>query len=702
MLSAARPELIGLDTEDALFFITSMSTPDVKKRIEKLREAINRHRYLYHVLDTAEISDAALDSLKKELFDLELQHPELVTPDSPTQRVAGAILKGFKKVERKDRPMNSLNDAFSKDDVRDWLTRLEKYLASQGHGSFAHEFYCDVKMDGLAIELIYENGVLTQASTRGNGLVGEDVTQNIKTIEAIPLRLMGDYPARLVVRGEVFLTKKEFARINREQEKLGEKPYANPRNVAAGSIRQLDPGITASRRLSFFPYGIVADPAEYQTHAGEREKLEQYGFAINKNAVVAKGIDEIFTFYDHIGRIRESLPYEIDGVVVFINKNALFEAAGVVGKAPRAAIAYKFAAREAQTIVEDIVVQVGRTGAITPVARLRPVAVGGITISHASLHNADEIKRLGLKIGDTVIVMRAGDVIPKVIKVLPELRTGSEREFRMPKKCPICNSPIERDEGGVAHRCTSKNCAAQLAERLYHFVSRAAFDMRGLGPKIIDRFLEEGLVRDSADLFSVRKEDIAILERFGELSAENIIAAISGAKRVTLPRFLLSLGILHVGEQTAAALAEQIFTGRPVKRPADVLTVLGELSEADLQRVPDIGDVVAKSIRDFFRSPRTAQLIKKLDTAGVTIEWGGAKKRGPLEGKSFLFTGTLSSMSRDQAKQRVQALGAKTHASVTRDLTYLVAGENPGSKIEKAEKLGITVISEKQFLDLIR
>lgn len=679
-----------------------MNIQEVKKRIQKLREAINHHRYLYHVLDKAEISDEALDSLKKELFDLETQFPELITPDSPTQRVGGLALDGFKKVVRTNRPMNSLNDAFSEGDVSDWLARLRKYLAGTKYKDAPFEFHCDVKFDGLAVELVYENGVFHQASTRGDGRVGEDVTQNIKTIEAIPLRLSGALPKKLIVRGEVLLTKDEFRRINREQEKKGEKLYANPRNVAAGSIRQLDPKITAGRKLSFFPYGIVADPAEYKTHSHEREVLASLGFAVNKYARVAKTLDEVFAFHGSIAKARETLPYEIDGIVVFINDNEVFEAGGVVGKAPRAAIAYKFAAREAQTIVEDIVVQVGRTGALTPVARLRPVSVGGITISHASLHNADEIKRLGLKIGDTVIVMRAGDVIPKVIRVLPELRIGAEREFKMPKKCPICSSRIVRDEGGVLYRCASKRCAAQLAEQLYHFVSRPAFDMRGLGPKIIDRFLEEGLVRDAADLFSLRKEDVATLERFGELSAENIIASIAGAKKISLRRFLISLGILHVGEQTAAALVKEILSGKQLKNPLDLLQILKSTSEDALKSVPDIGEVVARSIHEYFSLPRTAALMEKLTRAGVTLEAERAVKRGALSGKSFLFTGTLDAMSRPDAEERVESLGGKIASSVTKNLTYLVTGTSPGSKLARARALGVRVIAEKEFLGMIK
>lgn len=668
--------------------MTGASKQEVKKRIEKLREEINKYRYAYHVLNKSLISDAALDSLKKELFDLEQKYPEFVTPDSPTQRISGEPLKQFKKV-RHETQMLSFNDAFSEQDMRDWFRRLENYVGRK----VSQEFYCELKLDGLAIELVYENGLLVQGSTRGDGLVGEDVTQNLKTIEAIPLNLK--IPSRLVVRGEVFLTKKEFERINKEQEKRGEKIYANPRNIAAGSIRQLDPKITASRKLDSYQYEIVSDLG-IKTHSEKHEILHKFGFKTNPHNKVVKGIEGILNFHEHWSKNREKLPYEIDGIVVIINNNKDFEAGGVVGKAPRAAIAFKFAPKEATTIVEDIKVQVGRTGALTPVAELKPVGVGGITISHASLHNADEIERLGLKIGDTVIVSRAGDVIPQITKVLKELRTGKEKTFHMPAKCPVDGSKVIRD--GVIYRCSNKRCGAILREQFYHFISRSAFDIRGLGPKNIDRFIDEGLISDTADIFTLQKGDIAALERFGEKSAENIVREVSEKKKVTLPRFLYSLGVLHIGEETARLLAKQF----PVDSIKLLIKKYKNLSLEDLQKAPDIGPKVAQSIYDWFNEARNIKLLEKLDKVGVSLESQKSSKKQTLLGKSFVLTGTLESMSRDEAKEKIRELGGDISESVSKKTSYVIAGAEPGSKLDKAKKLGIKIITEPDFLKFLK
>lgn len=677
-----------------------MISEEAKQRIEKLRAAIHHHRYLYHVLDRQEISDEALDSLKKELFDLEQQFPQLITPDSPTQRVGGEPLKQFTKVRHEGR-MYSLHDAFSEQDLRDWLKRLENYLKRKISGGF----YCDPKMDGLAVELVYENGALVRGSTRGDGAVGEDITQNLKTIEAIPLRLENDYPRRLAVRGEVFFTKKEFKRVRKLHQEAGQKVFANPRNMAAGTLRQLDPKIAASRKLSFYAYGIYGTgrlhPRDNSSHEKKYNLLRSYGIPTNPEGKTVSTIEEAAAFHRHIENKREKLLYEIDGIVITVNDNRVYERAGVVGKAPRAAIAYKFAPKEAETVVEDIVVRVGRTGALTPVARLRPVNVGGVTISHATLHNTDEIKRLGVRTGDTVIVSRAGDVIPKINTVIKELRTGKEKEFYMPKKCPVCGSRVGRGADGVVYRCGSKNCLAQLKERLHHFVSRSAFDIRGLGVKIIDRFLDEGLIRDAADIFALREEDIAILERFGELSARNIIASIQSRKKVSLPRFLFALGIFHVGEQTAATLADTIAARVSMKKPSEAGTALLKMSFEELKDAPDIGDVVAKSIKDFFDNKRHAAFLKKLDAIGVRIE-APEKKTGKLKGIKVLFTGTLERMSRNEAKERVLELGGIITSSATKDLDYLVAGVEPGSKLKKAREFGAKVIDEKEFLNMIK
>jgi len=528
-----------------------MTKDEAKKRIAKLREAIEKYRHAYHVLDESLISDEALDALKKELFDLEQQYPDLITPDSPTQRIGGEPLKEFQKA-RHEKPMISLNDAFSEQDVHDWLKRLENYLEREVKGGF----YCEHKIDGLAIELVYENGVFIQGSTRGDGLVGEDITQNLKTVEAIPLRLdiknsKSEIPSYLVVRGEVFMTRKDFARINKEQEKKGEKVFANPRNMAAGSVRQLDPKITASRKLDSYQYALVTDVGQ-KTHEEEHEFLKKWGFKTNPHNKLVKNVEEIFEFHKEVAKAREKLAYEIDGIVITINDNRTFETAGVIGKAPRGAVAYKFSPKEATTVVEEIQIQVGRTGALTPVAILKPARVGGITITHATLHNYDEIQRLGVKIGDTVIVSRAGDVIPQITKVLKELRTGREKEFHMPSVCPIDGSRVVKD--GVAYRCSNKNCGARQREFLYHFVY--VFGMEGLGPKIIDRFLDEGLISDAADIFTLKKGDIEVLERFGEKSAENIINEIASRKKIPLSNFIQSLGIFHVGEETSRLLAK--------------------------------------------------------------------------------------------------------------------------------------------------
>ena len=703
-----------------------MTKDQAKIRIEKLKKEINKYRYEYHVLDRSEISDAALDSLKKELFDLEAEFPEFVTADSPTQRVAGAPLKEFKKIRHGER-MTSFNDAFSEEDMRDWFTRLENYLGrpldaartKKGGIASAPLFYCELKIDGLAIELEYENGVFVRGSTRGDGLIGEDVTQNLRTIEAIPLHILppetvgenlkktglraADYhlaPKTLVVRGEVFLTKKEFAKINKEQERTGGKAYANPRNVAAGSIRQLDPRVTASRHLDSFQYDIVTDLGQ-KTHKEEHQLLAAMGFKTNSHNEPARDLAEVFVFREKWGEParREKIDYEYDGTVVLVNDNATFAAAGIIGKAPRAGIAYKFSPRESTTIVEDIKVQVGRTGALTPVAVMRPVNVGGVTITHASLHNADEIERLGLKIGDTVIIQRAGDVIPQIVKVLTELRTGRERAFKMPARCPVDDSPVVRD--GAIARCSSKTCAAQHREALYHFASRAAFNIEGLGPKIIDKFLDEGLISDAADIFEVQKGDIAVLERFGEKSAENIVGEIAQKKHITLPRFLYALGILHVGEETAVTLAKNIHF--PSTKIKGVERAFAELTLEDLQKLPDIGPKVGQSIYAWFRERRNADLLARLEKAGVTIELMPARSAAStrLAGETFVITGSLESMDREAAKEKIRAQGGDASESVSKKTSYLVAGAEPGSKYDKAQKLGVKIIDEKEFLKLL-
>ena len=698
-----------------------MDKAAAKQRIMKLRKEIDRYRYAYHVLDKSLISDEANDSLKKELFDLETEFPDLITPDSPTQRVAGKPLKEFAKVKHIER-MTSFNDAFSEEDMRAWLERLENYLGRKipPSGEVA-PYYCELKIDGLAIELEYEEDIFMRGSTRGDGMIGEDVTQNLRTVEAIPLRLLEweeveknlrregldpkkyKIPRHLIVRGEVFITKKVFAAVNREQEKKGLKPYANPRNIAAGSIRQLDPKVTASRHLDSFQYDIVTDIGQTY-HEEEHLILKAFGFKTNPNNRPAKDMREIFAFREYwaLPAHREKLDYEIDGTVVIVNDNATFARAGIIGKAPRAAMAYKFSPRDATTVVEDVVVQVGRTGALTPVAVMRPVNVGGITITHATLHNADEIERLGLKIGDTVIVSRAGDVIPQITKVLKEFRMGKEVAFRMPTHCPVDGSKVVRE--GAISRCSSPTCAAKHREFLYHFVSRGAFNIEGLGPKILDKFLDEGLISDAADIFTLMKGDIAALARFGEKSAENIVAEVAEKKKVVLSRFLYALGILHVGEETAITLARNFEFPHTGSRVAivDILKVFQKLSLDDLQRAPDIGPKVAESIYGWFREPRNVKFIERLEKAGVEVEAEPRKELGHLAGTTFVLTGGLAAMSREAAKEKIRTLGGDASENVSKKTDYVVAGTDPGSKYEKAKKLGVKILDEAEFLKLIK
>lgn len=677
-----------------------MKKAEVGERIDHLKKVINRHRYLYHVLDKQEISEEALDSLKKELFDLERQFPDLITSDSPTQRVGGEPLTEFKKVKH-EQPMLSLNDAFSEQDMRDWLERLENYLGE----TVKTDFYCNLKMDGLAIELVYKNGILAQGSTRGDGFMGEDVTHNVKTIESIPLRLnerdSAPIPERLIVRGEVFLIKKEFERINRELGAREKTLYANPRNLAAGTMRQLDPAVAAERKLNFYGYDIVG-AEQYARHDAVRQAIKEFGFAINRHGRVCASLAEVFSFHQKWEKERKHLPYEIDGVFVAVNDNRMYSRAGVVGKTPRAAIAYKFSPKEAATVVENIVVQVGRTGVLTPVAAVKPVEVSGITISHATLHNYDEIKRLGLKIGDTVIVSRAGDVIPQITKVLADLRTGKEKNIHVPDRCPIDGSPVVHE--GVFYRCANKECGAVLERSVRHFVSRGAFNIEGLGKKIITRFLDEGLISDAADIFALQTGDIAALAQFGEKSAENIVNEISRKKEIALPRFLYALGITHVGEETARALANAIFNAQfPLSKPTDVLRVFQTMSLEDLQHTPDIGPIVARSIYDWFRGARAVRLLEKLDAEKIRIaKFQPIKNSGmSLAGKIFVLTGTIA-LPREEAKEKIRALGGEVSESLSKKTDYLVTGADPGSKLEKAKKIGVRILNEKDFLDLIK
>ena len=675
-----------------------MNKNEVQKRIEKLKDLINHHRYLYHVLNKEEISESALDSLKKELFDLEQNFPEFITPDSPTQRVGGKPIDTFKKVEHQEM-MRSLNDAFSREDMDNWENRNKKLL----NGEFV-EYYCEPKLDGLAIELIYDKGILKIGATRGDGAIGEDVTQNIKTIEAIPLKLREEkdiiadlkkegLPFRqfnnIVVRGEAIITKKEFEKTNKERAKVDLPLYANPRNLAAGSLRQLDSKITSERNLDADVYDLVTDFGQ-KTHDEEHRILKVLGFKTNnKYNKLCKNMDEVFAFYAYWQKNREKLPYEIDGLVISINNNEIFNKLGVAGKAPRGAIALKFPLKQSTTIVEDIKIQVGRTGAMTPVAILKPVEINGVVISRATLHNDKEIERLGLKIGDTVVVGRAGDVIPEVIKVFPELRTGKEKNFKMPVNCPSCETKLVKPENEIVWRCPNHNCFSRKIGWFKHFVSRSAFSIDGLGPKIIEKFIEEGLLSDPSDLFELKEGDILPLERFADKSAKKIVLNIQSKKEVSFSRFIYSLGIRNVGLKTSFDLA---LTFKSIEE-------IENASVEELESISDVGPIVAQSIFDWFRLKENKDFLRKLKERGV--KYFIEKREGKLLGKKFVITGTLEKMSRDVAKENIILLGGEVSDSISKNIDYLVFGVNPGSKYEKAIKLGIKTLKEEDFLKII-
>ena len=657
-----------------------MNEKNTQKRIEKLKELINHHRYLYHVLDNPEISDSAIDSLKKELFDLEQDYPQFVTPDSPTQRIGGKPLDYFEKVKREN-IMYSFNDAFSREDMDNWEKRNKKLLSAD------FDYYCEPKLDGLAIELTYEDGILILGSTRGDGLIGENVTQNIKTIESIPLKLKGNYPQQLIVRGEAIINKEEFERINKDRD----VPYANTRNLAAGSIRQLDPSVTAQRKLDADIYSIVNDLGQ-KTHQEEHRLLESFGFKTNnKYNKLCKNMDEVFEFYSYWQDHRENLPYEIDGLVVSINDNNIFRQLGIVGKAPRGAIALKFPLKEATTIVEDIKIQVGRTGAMTPVAILKPVNINGATITRATLHNEKEIERLGLKIGDTVVVGRAGDVIPEVSKVFPELRTGKEKTFKMINKCPSCGSDLVKKEEEVVWRCPNTRCFKRKIGWFKHFVSRSAFNMEGIGPKVLEKFIEEGLVSIPSDLFDLKEGDILPLERFAQKSAQKIVENIQKRKEIPFSRFIYSLGIRNVGQKTSKDLAKRFKTIEEIK----------DASKEELESISDIGPTVSESIVDWFSDRENNLFLNELEKKGI-IYFNEKQKSNKLSGKKFVITGTMKGLSRELAKEKIMLLGGEVSTSVSKNIDYLIAGDNPGSKYQKAEEFGIKIINERDFLEMIK
>ncbi|MGD8811301.1 MAG: NAD-dependent DNA ligase LigA [Thioalkalispiraceae bacterium] len=669
-----------------------MASTKEQKRAKELREQINYHNYRYYVLDNPEIPDSEYDRLLRELQELETEHPELITPDSPTQRVGAEPLSSFAEVKH-EVPMLSLGNAFNEQEVLDFDRRAREKANLKNI-----EYAVEPKLDGLAISLLYIDGLLVRAATRGDGTTGEDVTLNVRTIDAIPLRLMNKgYPKKLEVRGEVIMTKAGFEQLNEMQRKNNAKLFANPRNAAAGSLRQLDPKITATRPLSFFAYGVgVVEGAKLPaTHSEIMNKLKQWGIRINPESKTVKGVEGCLAYYGEMQNKRDKLDYDIDGIVYKVNSLDTQQELGFVARAPRWAIAHKFPAQEEMTRLLDIEVQVGRTGALTPVARLEPVHVGGVTVSNATLHNQDEIERLDVRVGDTVIVRRAGDVIPQVVGVVLSKREGKPRKYKMPEKCPVCGSDTARVEGEAVTFCTGGLiCAAQRKQAIKHFASRKAMDIDGLGDKLVEQMVDEALIKDVADLYTLDVEQIAGLERMAEKSATNLVKALQKSKETTLARFIYALGIHDVGETTAQTLANHFGS----------LDKLQKAKQEQLIEIPDIGPAVSESILHFFAQAHNREVIEKLQAAG--IHWPAIKVKSdaelPLKDQTFVVTGTLASMSRDEAKTALQALGAKVTGSVSKKTNYVVVGENPGSKADKAEALGVEMLDEQAFLKLLK
>lgn len=662
----------------------------IKRSIEDLRQKIHYHNYRYYVLNEPEISDAEYDRLFHELEELERAHPDLVTPDSPTQRIGAEPLEEFGTYEHHI-PMLSLNSVTTEEEVRDFDDRVRRLL-----GRAEIEYVVELKIDGLAMELVYEHGSFVVGSTRGDGYTGENITQNLRTIKTIPLRILTDdgAPPLLEVRGEVFIPLRKFKELNKELGAKDEKMFANPRNAAAGSVRQLDPRVTASRPLDFFAYGVGrVEKREFSTQWEVLDYLRRRGFKVNPLIRRFGDIEGVITYHKEVEEKRDDLDYEIDGVVVKVNSIAHQESLGAISRSPRWALAYKFPAREEFTVVNDIIVQVGRTGALTPVAVLEPVQIAGVTVSRATLHNEDELRKKDVRIGDTVVVERAGDVIPEVVSVITSKRTGAEKEFRMPDRCPVCGAAVMKE--GPFVRCIGVSCSAQLKERIRHFASLRALNIDGLGEKLIEQLVDRKMVSDAADLFFLTKGDLLKLERMGEKSAQNILDAIETSKQTTFARLLHALGIRHVGEHTASLLA-------------DHFSAMEELRNAryeDLIKIPEIGPEVAKSIMLFFEQESTKELLAKLERAGVRYEKKAREVRKEVErilaGKTFVFTGRIS-MPREEARSLVERLGGKVASSVSKKTDFVVAGEEAGSKFELALKLGVTIINEAEFREMVK
>ena len=672
-----------------------LSREEARKRIEELRELINYHNYRYYVLDSPEITDEEYDELFRELVELEQMFPEFITPHSPTQRVGAPPRKEFGEV-RHTIPMLSLQDARNEDELREFDQRVKRLLGLPQDADI--EYMAEPKFDGLSCEIVYENGRYTLASTRGDGVVGEDVTPNVRTIRSVPMRLLKPkdlpIPKRIEVRGEVLMRKDDFEKLNQELARKGEKTFANPRNAAAGSLRQLDPNITAQRKLDFVAWGVgVVEGVTFKKQSEILDALEKYGFKASRPRKVCKNIDEVIEYYRAMEAQRESFVYELDGIVVKVNDLSLHEKLGQTSRSPRWAIAGKFAPRRKTTRIIDVVYSVGRTGTITPVAILEPVEIGGVIVSRATLHNFDFVRLMDVRIGDTVIVQRAGDVIPEIVTVIKEKRTGKEKPIQPPEKCPVCGADVVKE--GAYYRCVNISCPARLVQSIIHFASRRAMDIEGLGEKTARLLVDRGLVKDLADIFYLKKEDLLKLPGFADKSAQNLIDAIERAKKdVPLWRFLYAIGIPNVGEYTARVLAERFGTFEKLKNA----------TYTELLEIEGIGPEIARSIVEFFKEPRNIQVIEKMFKAGLTLKevTGAEVKESPFAGKTVVFTGALKSMTRDRAKELVEMLGGRVSNSVSRKTDLVVVGENPGSKYRRAQQLGIEMINEEEFLKLLR